>query len=162
MPYVSIGRLSKAIQSLKRFHAFFGVTLLSMKKEGVGTGAPIAWGQSQENALLNAYYSPAGAPPGRPFFLPFRSPENDFWKNPKYSGGVLQRARTSDNFKDAFNHPTPKTWAFLPNYVSVLTGLLPRDPNGAAVRIPVFDLAAWLYRGIDLPPTLAVVGAQFS
>jgi hypothetical protein len=161
MPYVSIGRLSQAIQSLKRFHAFFGVTLLSMKKEGVGTGAPIAWGQGQENALLNAYYSPAGAPPGRPFFLPFRSPENDFWKNPKYSGGVLQRARTSDNFKDAFNHPTPKTWAFLPNYVSVLQGLLPRDQSGTAIRIPVFDLAAWLYRDIDLPPTLGEIEQKF-
>jgi energy-coupling factor transporter ATP-binding protein EcfA2 len=161
MPFVSIGRVAQAIQSLKRFHAFFGVTLLSMKKGGVCVGDPIAWGQSQENELLNTYYSPAGSPPGKPFFLPFRSPENEFWKNPKYSGGVLQRARTSDNFKDAFNHPTPKTWSFLPGYVSTLQSLLPQDPSGSKVRIPVFDLAAWLYRESEVPSTLPEVEQKF-
>lgn len=161
MPYVSIGRVSQAIQSLKRFHAFFGVTFLSMKKEGVPISNPIIWGQAQENELLNEYYSPVGAPPGRPFFIPFRSPEDDFWKNPKYSGGVLQRARTTDNFKDALSHPTNKTWAFVPNYISILRDLLPRTTDASPIKIPIFDLAAWLYRDIELPTTLSAVEQKF-
>lgn len=160
MPFVSVGRIAKAIENLQRFHAFFGVTLLSMKKSGVSTGAPIAWGQAQENELLDTYYSPPGAPPDKPYFVPFWAPKNELWKNPKYSGGVLQRARTTDTFKDVLNHPSPKTWAFVDNYVPLLQAQLP-TAQGEPVKLPVFDLIAWLYRDIDLPANLSEVEAKF-
>lgn len=161
MAFVSIGRLATAIASLQRFHAFFGVTFLSMKRSGVTVGTPIPWGQQQENELLNSFYAPPGAPPEKAFYLPFRSPESELWKNPKYSGGVLQRARTSDNFKEALIHPTPKTWAFSPNYTAVLQSLLPKKADGTPQKIPALDLAAWLYRDVDLPADVPELEKRF-
>jgi AAA domain (dynein-related subfamily) len=162
MPYVVIGRIAAAIQSLQRFHAFFGITFLSMKKSGLKVGTPIAWGSQQENEILATYYSPPGAPPDKPYFVPFGRPDaqSGCWKNPKYSGGTLQRARTTDNFKDALQHPTRDTWAFTSNYVDVLADLLPKD-EGEVIRLPVFDLIAWLYRDRDIPSDLKQVEQKF-
>ena len=156
MPNVAIGRIAKAIESLQRFHAFFGVTFLSMKESGVATGAPIVWGTPQEDELLKKYYSPPGAPPGKPFCIPFKAPratesEKGLWRNPKYSGGTLQRARKSDRFKDALKHPTPREWAFTDDYIEVLEALLPKGDNNSPVRIPILDLVAWMFRDRDLP-----------
>jgi hypothetical protein len=160
MPYIALGRLASAITSLQRFHAFFGVTFLSMKRSGVKVGTPVTWGSLQENQLLGEYYSPPGAPKDKRYFIPFgrADEESGSWKNPKYSGGVLQRARTTDNFKDALQHPTRSSWAFTPDYVNVLERLLPQE-GGQPVKIPVYDLAAWLYRDRELSADLpALVG----
>jgi len=177
MPYVAIGRIAKALKNLERFHAFFGTTFLSMKKSGVTTGSPITWGSGQENELLNSFYSPPGAPPGKPYFIPFGkdrqatsaegSPlpgagerEHGKWKNPKYSAGTLQRARTTDRYKDALRHPKKTDWAFEPNYLDVLEGELPKF-NGKPVKIGALDLAAWLYRDQNLPDQLSDVVQKF-
>lgn len=163
MPYVAIGRVAAAIKTLQPFHAFFGITFLSMKKSGVGVAAPVRWGSKQENELLAAYYSPPGAFPDRPFFVPFGTIETESgpWKNPKYSGGTLQRARTTDNFKDALVHPDRNTWAFLPNYLDVLVANLPKDGGGHPLKIPVFDLVAWIYRDLDLPVDFGAIVEKF-
>lgn len=162
MPYVALGRIASAIKSLQRFHAFFGVTFLSMKKSGLKVGKAVAWGSQQENEILSAYYSPAGAPPDKPYFVPFgrADAQSGCWKNPKYSGGTLQRARTTDNFKEALQHPTRDSWAFTPTYVDVLSGLLPKEDE-KPVRLPVFDVIAWLYRDRDLPNDLKKVEELF-
>lgn len=159
MPYVALGRIARALESLPRFHAFFGVTFLSMTQSGVNSSTPITWGSSQEQAIIDEFYAPPGAPPGKPFFVPFGRPDKDsgFWKNPKYSGGTLQRARTTDNFRDALSHPTRDTWSFSADYLQVLENQLPRDPSGHPIRIPVFDLAAWLLREREIPAELAEV-----
>ncbi len=83
-----------------------------------------AAGKRDSHRLLLA----TGCPTRQPYFVPFGRPDaqSGCWKNPKYSGGTLQRARTTDNFKDALQHPTRDTWAFTPNYVDVLTELLPK------------------------------------
>ncbi len=57
MAHVSIGQVAKAIESLQRFHAFFGVTFLSMKKTGVRLTTPTVWGAQQEEAVLNSRYA---------------------------------------------------------------------------------------------------------
>lgn len=166
MAYVSIGQVAKAIESLQRFHAFFGVTFLSMKKSGVHVGGPTIWGSQQEEALLKRHYSPPGAPPVKPFFVPFKTPDREtgLWKNAKYSGGTLQRARTTDKFRAALEHPTPAEWAFVPGYVATLAGLLPKASGtgpSVPIKLPVFDLAAWLYRDEDMPATLPAVEDKF-
>lgn len=165
MPHVAIGQVAQAIENLQRFHAFFGVTFLSMKQVGVRVGAPTVWGSQQEDALLKQYYAPSGAPPDKPFFLPFGRPDPDtgFWRNPKYSGGSLQSARTRDNFSEALEHPSRNEWAFAPNYVATLAKLLPKATGAAATprMLPVFDLAAWLYRDENLPSTLPEVEQKF-
>lgn len=162
MPYVALGRIASALKSLQRFHAFYGVTFLSMKKSGLKVAKPVAWGSQQENEILATFYSPPGAPPDKPYFVPFgrADAQSGSWKNPKYSGGTLQRARTTDNFKDALQHPTRDTWAFSPDYLTVLTSLLPKDGH-KVVRLPVFDVIAWLYRDRDLPNDLKKVEGLF-
>lgn len=156
MPYVAIGRIAKALESLPRFHAFFGVTFLSMKKSGISKGEPIVWGSKQEQELIDEFYTPPGAPPGKPFFIPYGRPDKDsgHWKNPKYSGGTLQRARTTDNFRPALNHPSRDQWGFSPDYLDVLASQLAKDDKGQPIRIPLFDLAAWMLRDRELPVSL--------
>lgn len=163
MAYVAVGRIASAIDKLKLFHGFFGVTFLSMKKEGVPIGSVISWGGSQENAILNEFYSPPGAPPGRPYFLPFKTNtrEYGYWKSPDYSSSTLQRARTTDHFKPALLHPNKNDWGFQPNYLAVLQSELPPKQGGGVVKLPVFDLAAWMFRDIDVPKDLAAVEQKF-
>lgn len=162
MPFISIGQLSKAIESLQGFHAFFGVTFLSMKQNGINVGAARAWGSPQEEVLLRKYFAPEGAPAGKPFFVPFKTAgDGGLWKNAKYSSGTLQRARTKDNFDKALRHPSKTEWAFDPAYVAVLTGLLPKAPGGSPRRIPVFDLVSWLYRTEDLPASAEEIESKF-
>lgn len=134
-----------------------------MKQTGVNEKVAIEWGGQQEESLLKLYFKPPGAPPGKPYCVPFgrKDPESWYWKNSKYSGGTLQRARTSDNFQVALDHPTVKEWKFTPDYLDKLEALLPAGAGGARKRIPVFDIAAWLYRGEDLPSSLDEVESKF-
>lgn len=163
MAYISVGQLARSLEKLEAFHAFFGVTFLSMKQTGVCVGTPTVWGSQQEEALLRQYFSPDGAPPGKPFCVPFgrKDPETWFWKNTKYSGGTLQRARTTDNYSEALEHPTTKAWLFTSDYLDKLEALLPSGAGEKKQRIPLFDLAAWLYRHDDLPSSLDEVEAKF-
>lgn len=164
MPYTDIRRIEKALESLKRFHAFFGVSFLSMKESGVPVGTPVTWGGPQENAFLDRYYRPPGAPPGKRYFVPYRGrpdPQHGYWRDSKYSGSTLQRARTTDAFSDAFLHPSKTKWAFAPGYLDVLDEQLPRDGSGAKIRLPVLDFAAWLYREVDLDADLRQLEARF-
>lgn len=161
--HVSVGQLAQALEKLQLFHAFFGVTFLSMKRTGVGVGAATVWGTAQEDGLLRMYFTAAGAPPDKPFCVPFgrKDPESWYWKNSKYSGGTLQRARTTDNYREALERTGTKEWAFAADYLDKLEALLPAGPGGSKLRIPVFDLAAWLYRHEDLPNSLQAVEAKF-
>lgn len=163
MPYVAIGRIKGALESLPRFHAFFGITFLSMKQTGVSTGEAIVWGSKQEQELIDEYYTPPGAHPEKPFLVPFGRPDanSGFWKNPKYSGGTLQRARTTDNFRPALDRPTRDKWAFTADYLDVLEQQLPKDDDGAPIKLPVFDLVAWLFRDEELSGDLDEVVAHF-
>lgn len=163
MAYISAGQLARSLESLQRFHAFFGVTFLSMKQTGVKVGTPVVWGSGQEEALLGKYFSPNGAPPDKPYCVPLgrKDPATWFWKNNKYSSGTLQSARSRDAFSQALLHPTVKEWAFTTDYLDKLEALLPDGAAGKKLRMPVFDLAAWLYRRDDLPASLSDVEAKF-
>lgn len=163
LAYISAGQLSRSLEKLQAFHAFFGITFLSMKQTGVGVGTATAWGGQQEETLLRRYFSPAGAPPEKPYCVPFgrKDPNSWFWKNAKYSGGTLQRARTTDNFSQALERPSAREWSFAADYLEKLEAQLPAGQGGQMLRIPLFDLAAWLYRHDDLPDTLDEVEAKF-
>jgi hypothetical protein len=163
LAYISAGQLARSLEKLQAFHAFFGITFLSMKETGVAVGTATAWGGQQEEALLRRYFSPAGGPPDKPFCVPFgrKDPESWFWKNAKYSGGTLQRARTTDNYREALERPSTREWAFTADYLDKLEALLPIGADGQKQRIPLFDLAAWLYRHEDLPNVLDAVEAKF-
>ncbi|MEN1959091.1 AAA family ATPase [Luteimonas sp. MJ246] len=161
MAHISLNRVAEALERLRRFHPFFGVTFLSMKETGVNAKSAIPWGSAQENEFLKTYYEPAGAPREKRFFVPCAGPdqESGAWKNPKYSGGSLQRARTTDQFKAALLHPTTKEWAFRKDYVSQLKALLPGSKPDD--RIPMYDLIAWLYRDEVVPNDLSELRKRF-
>ncbi|GAB4208796.1 MAG: hypothetical protein Fur0019_14970 [Tibeticola sp.] len=163
LAYISAGQLARSLEKLQAFHAFFGITFLSMKQTGVAVGTATAWGGQQEEALLRRYFAPAGAAPDKPFCVPFgrKDPESWFWKNAKYSGGTLQRARTTDNFREALERPSTREWSFTADYLDKLEALLPASPDGHKQRIPLFDLAAWLYRYENLPDSLDDVETKF-
>lgn len=162
MAYIAPAQLAHSLERLQAFHAFFGVTFLSMKQTGVEVGRATQWGGQQEEALLRRYFSPAGAPPGKPFCVPFgrRDAVSWCWKNAKYSGGTLQRARTTDNFREALLHPSAREWSFTADYLDKLEAQLPEADSDNKLRIPLFDLAAWLYRHEELPNTLDEVEAK--
>jgi hypothetical protein len=161
MKFVSLGRLKKALEVTPDFHPFFGVTLLSMLKSGVNTATPKKWGSTEENTVLNEYFAPPGAPPKKPYFVPFGSrTESGFWRNDKYSAGALQSARTREDFANALAHPSREKWAFAPDFVQQLEALLPKQ-NSQPRRIPVLDVSAWLYRDQALPEDLSAVVAKF-
>lgn len=163
MAFISAGQLARSLEKLQPFHAFFGVTFLSMKETGVGVGTATVWGGTQEETLLRRYFSPVGSPPGKPFCVPFgrKDPDSWFWKNSKYSGGTLQRARTTDNFSQALERPSSREWTFAADYLDKLEAQLPDGPGGAKLRIPMFDLAAWLYRHDNSAATLDEVETKF-
>lgn len=163
MAYISAGQLARSLDKLQAFHAFFGVTFLSMKQTGVGVGAATTWGGQQEEALLRRYFAPPGSPPDKPYCVPFgrKDPESWFWKNSKYSGGTLQRARTTDNFREALARPSSREWSFTADYLDKLEALLPLSADGQKQRIPLLDLAAWLYRHESLPDVLDDIEAKF-
>ena len=163
MAYISAGQLARSLEKLQGFHAFFGVTFLSMKQTGVAVGTPTTWGGQQEEALLRRYFSPNGAPPDKPFCVPFgrKDPDSWFWKNAKYSGGTLQRARTTDNFSQALERPSAREWSFTADYLDKLEAQLPEGVGGHKQRIPLFDLAAWLYRHENLPDALDEIEIKF-
>ena len=161
MAYISLGRVAQALETLRRYHPFFGVTYLSMKESGVSVGTPVQWGSTQEQDLLRRYYQPEGAPQGKEYYVPFLSPSQDhaYWKNPKYSGGSLQRARTTDKFKDALRRPTKEAWSFSADYLDQLVSLLPK--GAAENRLPLNDLIAWLYRDLEVTPDLPSLQRRF-
>jgi hypothetical protein len=163
LAHISAGQLARSLEKLQPYHAFFGITFLSMKRTGVGVGTATVWGGTQEEQLLRQYFTPGGSPPDKPYCVPFgrKDPESWYWKNSKYSGGTLQRARTTDNYREALERPSTREWAFTADYLDKLEALLPDGPGGAKLRIPVFDLAAWLYRHQDLPNSLGDVETKF-
>ena len=55
MAFISAGQLARSLEKLQPFHAFYGVTFLSMKKAGVGVGTGTVWGGPQEEALLRQH-----------------------------------------------------------------------------------------------------------
>ncbi|MBV9469446.1 MAG: ATP-binding protein, partial [Abitibacteriaceae bacterium] len=66
----------------------------------------------------------------------------------KYASSTAQSSRTRGNFERVFIHPKPsKSWGWQLNYVEVLKSNLSNNlPPYQNKRIPIYDLAVWLYR----------------
>lgn len=177
MGYVSVERLRLALERLPAYHAFYGVSLLCMKQDGVPVLSQadveskdksklVEWSSAEETKFLDKYYRPPGAPPGKQYFVPFGREDatTGNWKDRRYSSTTLQRARTTDRQRAAFVHPTNTSeWAFTPDYISVLSNALSGGSgnSSSSSRIPVLDLAAWLFRDEELPNELNAIVEHF-
>jgi hypothetical protein len=153
MPYISAGRLRRALDALLPYHPLLGITFLCMKQCELPVGTTASWSSAQETEFLNRYYKPPGAPPKKPYFSPFgREEGGSKWRAERYSSTSLQSARTRQDFRLGLEHPPRSSlWGFKPGYVDVFANQLPQDEARRKRKLPVFDLAAWLFRDRDLP-----------
>ena len=136
-------QIAKSIARLEPVHPFFAITFLVFKRDELPVGRegefPI---DSETKRFLDTYYRPDKNTSW--YFRPTRpSDKNHHWNRPDYAAKGLQSVNTR-TFHSAFIHPrNTNIWGWQDNYVSVLKSL---NRGG---RIPLFDLAVWIYRERD-------------
>jgi hypothetical protein len=143
--FISRAQLTRSLRALDTVHPFFGTVFLAFKE----TGLPVGERFTELNftntieAILKKYYYPLPGHIG--FYSPFKtSNKANRWQGERYASTTLQRI-TVDTFGDAFIHPKgSQQWSWQPDYVRVLANHLPKG------KVPVFDLAVWLYRQEEL------------
>jgi hypothetical protein len=138
--YVSTSQIIVSLERLKELHPFFGYAFFGFKKAGlpVGKSMPFGYGAIRE-LVLEKYYKPIESFNG--FFNPFKS--NKVWVGSRYDTTSLQRV-IADTFGSAFLHEKGSGhWGWKKDYIEVLEELMER--HGSA-KIPLLDLAVWLYR----------------
>lgn len=144
--YVSTSQIILSLERLKDLHPFFGYAFFAFKKAKlpIGQTAPISYNAIRE-MILEPYFKPIESHPG--YFNPFKS--NKTWVSPKYDTSSLQRI-VADTFEDAFIYEKgsgERGWR--PDYVEVLQNLV---GSLRSSKIPLLDIAVWLYRFDDKIP----------
>ena len=142
MKYISSVQIEEALRDLQLYNAFFGVTFLVLKKANVPIGSKKRLSLDTENRnFLEMHYKVH--PKSKYFFRVFRqNNKTQDWVKPDYASSGLQAINTQ-TFRDALLHEkNDNTWGWAPDYIVQLTSKLPR----ASIKIPLFHLAAWIYR----------------
>ena len=142
MKYLSHRQIQEALRDLQAFNPFFGITFLVLKMAKVPVGKKRRLRLDAENKkFLDTFYR--AHPKSRYYFRVFRSTgKAKDWVTPKYASTSLQAVNTQ-TFRDAVLHDkNDTTWGWSTDYIAQLARQLPRG----SVRIPVFQLAVWLYR----------------
>lgn len=156
--YFAAKQIKRSIDALNGVHSFHGITFLACKHAGLPVGNEVVF--ALDNCTNQFLHDHHRLDPGSDwFFQPFKSADKEKkWVRPDYSAKGLQSVNTR-SFLGAFIHPhNSRIWAWDPEYVSFLVRKLPKKH-----RIPVFDLAVWLYRDFGWTPetTFADVTARF-
>jgi hypothetical protein len=142
MPHFSFDQIKHSLAALRRVHPFFGITFLVCKQDGLPIGRAISYPIAQrETEFLDQYYRPAGR--SQSWYRVFRTSdsEKNWIETRKYPSSGLQSIRTRGDFENVFVHPKGSNkWGWHTDYVARLS----RNLKGG--RIPLFDLAVWLYR----------------
>ena len=148
--FFSAIQIVESAKRLENINPFFGTTFLVFKKGQLPVGETKPFHIDADNKdFLNQYYRPSDR--SEWFYRLFRpSDKNKHWNRPDYAAKGLQSVNTR-TFGNAFEHPKDSNiWGWKPNYIQVLEKHLGRT------KIPIFDLAVWLYRQRDwLPQTTA-------
>ncbi len=143
--FISMDHVRQALEELSAYHPFFGITFLVCKKNDlpIGTTKEVSL-DAQEKLFLDTFYKPDRS--SQYYFRVFRpSDKNKGWLASKYAGSGSQSTRTRGDFAIAFIHEKETNlWGWQPDYVEKLRRQLYRGKP-----IPVFYLAAWLYREHD-------------
>lgn len=161
MKYFSSDQIQESLRNLTPYNAFFSITFLVLKKAKI----PI---NSKKRLILNAENRKflkehfKVHPKSNYFFRVMRqNVKTKDWVEPNYASTGLQAVNTQ-TFRDALLHEkNDNTWGWSVDYVQQLAAKLPRR----GLRIPLFDLAVWLYK--DLPwedeiSTVDVIGKIIS
>ena len=142
--YFSIEHIISALAQLEDVHPFHGITFIACKKAQLPVGLPSGSFQmdavTKDHMMTHHKLSATSVT----FYQPFRS--NKRWLVEKYPSSGLQAINTQ-TFEDAFIHePNSNSWAWSPEYVTVLESKLHRQR-----RVPIYAMCVWLYRCVDLP-----------
>jgi AAA domain, putative AbiEii toxin, Type IV TA system len=140
--FLSAEQVGQSLKSLAKVHPFFGISFLAFKRIGLPVGRTtfVVFAQAAD-AILDQYYRVDTSFAG--FYSPFKtSKASERWVAPRYGSTSLQRI-TADTFGDAFLHPKKSSeWGWREDYVEILR----RHQDDEGHRIPMVDLAVWLYR----------------
>ena len=142
MKYFSRRQIGEALDDLQRFNPFFGITFLVLKRARVPTGSRKRLHLDAETkSFLEAHYRIH--PKSTYFYRVFRPNDKaKDWVGPNYASTGLQAVNTQ-TFRDAILHErNDNIWGWAPDYVHHLARRLPR----ASIKIPLFQLAVWIYK----------------
>jgi hypothetical protein len=147
--FISYVQLAKSLKRLEDIHPFMGIGFLALKD----ASAPV--GKTREikisrytDRVLKRYYRASGSFDG--YYQPFKSSRpSERWVSRRYGSTSMQRVM-ADTFGAAFLHKkNTSAWGWRGNYVTVLSELLRATDTRP---VPLFDLACWMYRGVNLGP----------
>lgn len=130
-----------SVSVLRRIHPFHGITFLACKQFGLPIGTTTSVQMDQlTRSFLQTYHRLD--PDSEWFYQPYKSSDSSKrWVISDYASSGLQAINTQ-TFRDAFIHPTrSREWGWSENYLDVLALLLAQRK-----KIPLFDLAVWVYR----------------
>jgi hypothetical protein len=147
--FVSLGQIEASLSRLQKLHPFFGMSFLIFKREGIPVGETGEFVFARAAAdLLDTYYKASLGYDG--YYSPFQpSTVKSRWLVSGYNHRTLQRI-TAGTFGDVAIHPKGSSeWGWRPDYIQGLKKHL------GEVRIPAFELAAWLFRDYDWPESVA-------
>lgn len=152
MPFVTAAHIERALAYLaENTHPFLASILAASKAGAPVTNDPddaIKYGAAQETALLAEYFSPAGAPPSTPYYVPFGVDQGKSrWRDNSYAGSSLQRQRRERSSVMAQN-PTDNTrWYFQTG----LDAAIKADAKKfGPVPVNLVDLGVWLFRSAEI------------
>jgi hypothetical protein len=143
--HVSLSQVLISLEQLADVHPFFGFGFFAFKKAGIPVGRMSQCSSAFiREKYLKPYFKLAEEYDG--YYNPFKSTSR--WVSPRYESTSLQRV-IADTFGDAFIHDKGSSlWGWMPNYVDELKRLM-RETGSA--RMPLLDIAVWLYRNESLP-----------
>lgn len=152
--YISLEYIQKALSNLESVHPFYGTTFLACKRESLPVGRVISFAISTiETQILDEFYRPDVS--SNYFFRVFTiSDKGRRWvRRDKYPTSTLQSMRTRGAFSEPFIHDSnTDKWGWKSEYINILKDNLSRNsPPFRNQRVPVFDLAVWLYRSREWP-----------
>ena len=155
--FFTVKTIGDSINALSGVHPFHGITFLTCKKLKLPVGETKSFPlDSRTNEFLSEFHRIS--PESTWFFQPYKSIKD--WLKHDYAASGLQAINTR-TFRDAFIHePNTRVWGWAKEYVSVLASKLLKGK-----KIPVFQLAVWLYKDRDWPEnttTSSVVEAFLS
>jgi hypothetical protein len=145
--YISTPQILISLERLASLHPFFGYAFFAFKSLHLPVGETQEFNYAEiRETVLDPYYKIVPEYDG--YFNPFRS--NKKWVSSRYESTSLQRI-VADTFSDAFIHEKGSSqWGWRLNYTAVLRARMIALQSS---RIPLLDIAVWLYRkDPDVPP----------
>ena len=152
--FLSFNQIQQSLTNLQPIHPFYGTTFLACKKKGLLVGQAASFPISVvETQFLDEYYRPDST--SEYFYRIFRvSAKAKRWVHrKKYASSTLQSIRTQTVFRNAFIHDiNSDQWGWQKEYIATLkSNLAQNSPPYKNKKVPIIDLAVWLYRKRDWP-----------